>query len=454
MRTRLAFFCTLALLLLPAAASAELGPAELGYDIAETGLGGRTFVVSPDGDDRHPGTEDRPMRTPQAAADRVEPGDTVLLRAGEYTNDGPAPVIEIARGGNRRAWVRFASFPGETAVIRFDGLRGIRVADAAYVLIEGLEIVGVAAELDPAAALAHALAFEGDDYGEHRYFGVGIRLGDGPDENPHHVILRNNRIRDAPGSGIATARSDSVLVQGNEVSGCGFYSPWGESGISMWRSVDANGDRRSYKMVVRDNVLRGNDNRVPFWIMEAYSDGNGIILDANERTPGAGSAGYPGYRGRFLVVNNVCSGNGGRGVNVFETANADVLHNTLVGNATRENIGSEVELGRTDRVRVRNNVIVPLPGKKPVGGYSTERADIGANLVSGGGEADFELDPAASGDPGFAATAGADAFRLAPGSPAIGAGDPDASFPVDAAGVPREPGVPPDLGAYAAAAAR
>ena len=441
-------FALLALAPLAQAADAPTAR-ELGYDIAETGLDGRTFVVSPDGDDDNPGTEERPMRTPQAAADRVEPGDTVLLRAGEYTNQGAAPVLEIQRGGDRRNWVRFASYPGETATIRFDGLRGVRVGAASHVVIEGLEVVGVAEQIDPAEALAHATAFKGSDFSQHRFFGVGVRLGDEPGETPHHVIIRGNTIHHTPGGGVSIARSDYVLVEGNHIYKTSFYSPWGESGVSMWRSVDSDNERRAYKMVVKDNLIHQNDNLVPFWVMEQYTDGNGIILDANEATPGPGSEDHKSYRGRFLVVNNVCFGNGGRGVNVFETRNADVRHNTLANNATRGNIGSEVELGRTDRVQIRNNVIVPGAGKKAVGGYSTQRQDIDANLVHGGTQSDFPLGgDAATGAPGL--PAGADArpdgpvvelsledFRPAPGSAAAGVGDPRASFPVDALGAPR-----------------
>ena len=432
---------------------------ELGYDIAETGLTGRTFVVSPGGDDANPGTADKPMRTPQAAADRVEPGDTVLLRAGEYRNSGPGPVLEIRRGGDRRNWVRFASYPGETAVIRFDGLRGIRVADAAYVVIEGFEVVGVAGEIDPAEALAFGLAFDGTDFREHRYFGVGVRLGDNPDEHPHHVIVRGNRIHHTPGGGVATCRSDYVLIEGNEVFKTSFYSPWGESGVSLWRSVDSDGDRRSYKMVVKDNLIHQNDNKVPFWMMKTYSDGNGVILDANDASPGAGGEGHRSYRGRFLVVNNACWGNGGRGVNVFETSNADVLHNTLYRNATRGDIGSEVELGRTDRIRLFNNLLVVGPGNKAVGGYQTEREEIGFNLLSGSDASDFRLgDGNLRGDPGFEAVPaeapspdgepaplGDAGFRLTAGSPAVDAGTPRHGFPVDLLGRGRDA---PDVGAF------
>ena len=433
---------------------------ELGYDIAETGLDGRTFVVAPDGDDDNPGSEDRPMKTPQAAADRTEPGDTVLLREGTYTNEGDAPVLRIQTSGTRRNWIRYASYPGETAVIRFDSIRGIHVTGADFIVIEGFEVIGAAEGVDPGEALEHALAFKGEDHSRSELFNVGIRLGDAPDDDQHHVIIRGNRIHHTSGGGVASARSDYVLVEGNEIFKTSFYSPWGESGVSLWRSVDSDGDRRSYKMVVKDNLIYQNDNLVPFWMMESYSDGNAIILDANMASPGAGSEGHKSYNGRFLVVNNVCFGNGGRGVNIFESENADILHNTLYRNAARENIENEVELGRTDRINLQNNILAVRDGKHAVGGYQTERATIDFNLVSGGEGFGFRTGKnQVEGDPSFAAVPAEnptpgdppaswsdDAFRLTEGSPAVGAGSPDATFPVDMHGRERD-AQEPDLGA-------
>lgn len=447
-----------------------LGSLSLGYDIAEAGLTGRTFVVSPDGDDRNGGSVERPMRSPQAAADRVRPGDTVLLRGGEYTNQGAETLLEIRHGGRRGRWVRFASFPGETAVLRFDGLRGIRVADVSHVVIEGFEIVGVADEIDPADSLAFGTAFQGRDFSQQRYFGVGVRLGDLPGENPHHIIVRGNRIHHTPGGGIATATSDYVLIEGNEVFKTAFHSPWGESGISLWRSVDSDGNQRTYKMVVKDNLVYQNDNLVPFWMRGDRTDGNGIILDANDAAPGVGRDEQSRYRGRFLVVNNVCFGNGGRGIRVFETSNVDLLHNTVHQNATRAGMTREVELTGTDLTRVFNNLIVASEGNEPIGLDENRRVEVDFNLVHpgpagrngpagrGGSAAQpgdhtvfarpvFEAPPPAVAPGQPAARVSPGAFRLAAGSPGRNAGSPERSFPVDLAGRARPEQEAPDLGA-------
>jgi len=139
--------CTLSL----AAADTESPADALPIDIAEEGLDGRTWFVSLDGNDDNAGTEDAPLRTLQAAADRVSPGETVLVRGGLYAFGGPDVPLTIRRGGTADAWVRFASYPGETAAIEFNAIRGIKV-ESSYVVVEGFELDGRSDEVDPIAA--------------------------------------------------------------------------------------------------------------------------------------------------------------------------------------------------------------------------------------------------------------------------------------------------------------
>ncbi len=50
------------------------------------------WFVDPAGNDRNPGTEDRPWRTLQKAADAAKPGDRVLVRKGITGAKGEASV--------------------------------------------------------------------------------------------------------------------------------------------------------------------------------------------------------------------------------------------------------------------------------------------------------------------------------------------------------------------------
>src|SRR5262249_13935898 len=72
---------------------------------------GPTFYVSPTGSDTNPGTQDRPFRTIQKAADVVNPGYTVIVEDGVYTFSGSnqcsKTVVCLTRGGGAGQLVTF-----------------------------------------------------------------------------------------------------------------------------------------------------------------------------------------------------------------------------------------------------------------------------------------------------------------------------------------------------------
>jgi hypothetical protein len=71
------------------------------------------YHVATTGDDDHPGTATRPLRSIQAAADRAQPGDVITVHSGVYRER-----INPPRGGtsgSRR--IIYQAAPGEKAVI-------------------------------------------------------------------------------------------------------------------------------------------------------------------------------------------------------------------------------------------------------------------------------------------------------------------------------------------------
>jgi hypothetical protein len=68
--------------------------------------------VSPHGDDAAPGTEERPLRTINAALPRLKPGDTLYLRGGTYFEN-----VYCAVAGTAQAPITIRSYPGEVATI-------------------------------------------------------------------------------------------------------------------------------------------------------------------------------------------------------------------------------------------------------------------------------------------------------------------------------------------------
>ena len=75
----------------------------------------------------------------QAAANLVQPGDTVLVAAGVYTDaDADGAILRITRGGTAEQWVTFASLASREAVLEGATI-GIQV-NAPFVRVEAFEI--------------------------------------------------------------------------------------------------------------------------------------------------------------------------------------------------------------------------------------------------------------------------------------------------------------------------
>ena len=366
--------------------AAQVRSSLLTHDIVARGLDGQTYFVSPEGQPGGKGTKDAPFGSIEAAAKLLNPGDTLLLRGGVYTGNHPDALAFIRSQGSEDRWIRIANYPGERPIIQFNSQRGFSLQGVRYLLLEGIEFYGESDKIEPAEAIAYGEAFDDTEEREVRFFGVGIRIEGLPEEGrsgfPHHVIVRNCRIYHTAGGGIAVARGDYILIEDNEIFETSHYSPWGESGISVWESANFDNRQDVYRTVIQGNRSYRNDNKVRFWITKTYSDGNGIILDALRIDQAIlEDGGTEPYTGRILVKDNVCFENGGRGINVYESDAIDIVGNTLIHNSLRGNSQYEIELGRTRGTRIIDNVIMPKPGKKDQGGYEFEAIIYAENLV-------------------------------------------------------------------------
>jgi Right handed beta helix region len=180
------------------------------------GQRGSSFYVSTSGDDANPGTQAKPWRTVQHAADTARAGSTVNVRGGIYGER----VSVNASGNASEGFITFKSYPGETAVLDAahlvpEGRSGVlTIHNKSYVRIEGLEIRNYRTA-------------------EHRLAPLGISvMGAGSHiellhNNVHH-IEQNFQGRDAPGRGgngfgIAVYGTDAntpiseLVIDGNEV---------------------------------------------------------------------------------------------------------------------------------------------------------------------------------------------------------------------------------------------
>ncbi|WP_431299206.1 right-handed parallel beta-helix repeat-containing protein [Tabrizicola sp. BL-A-41-H6] len=79
---------------------------------------GRTFHVSPtNGNDKNPGTRDKPLGSIAAAVGMVEPGDTILLSAGVYKiKSRNSYGVRITRDGTKSAPITMRAEGGEALI--------------------------------------------------------------------------------------------------------------------------------------------------------------------------------------------------------------------------------------------------------------------------------------------------------------------------------------------------
>ncbi|MEH1833050.1 MAG: right-handed parallel beta-helix repeat-containing protein, partial [Nostoc sp.] len=87
----------------------------------------KTYYVSGTGNDQNSGlSTSSAFRTIQKAADLTNPGDTVLIMNGVYTNLAKAgSVISIKRSGTANAWIRYKAYPGHFPKIQHNTWNGI-----------------------------------------------------------------------------------------------------------------------------------------------------------------------------------------------------------------------------------------------------------------------------------------------------------------------------------------
>ena len=68
---------------------------------------------NPAASDENPGTAEKPFRHIQRAADKVQPGDTIIIHGGTYRES-----INLKTPGTKDKLITIQSAPGETAVIK------------------------------------------------------------------------------------------------------------------------------------------------------------------------------------------------------------------------------------------------------------------------------------------------------------------------------------------------
>ena len=302
-------------------------------------------------------------RTITFALSRLTPGDTLTIANGTYdlqaegARNGVARVTR-ANGGRVDGWTdRWTNIRAQDPRQVF--IRGNIDIEGSFIRFEGLRIFGDLDNIQP---------------------GLFFR-------DSHHIDVINNEIAFCGGGGINFNHSDTIRVISNRTHHNGNRNPDQHSGISVYQPISqVDPEQRFWRIEIRRNSSHDNMNLVPTRDTELTSagnltDGNGIILDDYHYTQPtflgdrAGSA--LEYPHRTLVEGNVCTYNGGSGVQVFESNLVTVKNNTCIGNVRHVfsangdflNRG-QISIQQSNDCDVLNNVmqsrfVAAAPGNSP-----------------------------------------------------------------------------------------
>lgn len=365
---------------------------------------GDAIYVANGGDDNGPGTVDQPMATINRAISRVQAGQTILVRGGDYWQT----ATFAQKYGTPDAYITLRAYPGEQVRLIADvGEDTIRFRRGnAFINIACFEMAGPgdrpeARPSSPEEMRSRILSGQAGPERTPQNYGAGVDIGDRSDTRAgyplnHHIRVIGNVIHGYAEAGVSALETNHVSIIGNRTYRNALHGCHSGSGISLAYLVDGGGpdNNDGYSNYVVGNVSYENENISLQCFSDTLgpviTDGNGIIMDQNDLS---GT-----YFSRTLIADNVVFDNGGRGILVFESSRVDVVNNLSYNNVLTPNLlgrdGPHPEIAVADAsdVRVYNNISLPRPGHVA---YENKRADVDerSNLFAEPGQAGQYFDP-------------------------------------------------------------
>jgi hypothetical protein len=402
---------------------------------------GDTYYVAPGGDDTGPGSNADPFRTIQKAAALVGPGDTVVVRAGEYA--GFQIGWDFSQDGTASAPITFTGEPGATITSRNPKTTdGINLEGSDHVVVEGFTVNNASGNITRNCIRA---------------------------VNGDHVVVRNNDVSNCNNVGIATGHSDYIRIEDNTTrfnnSGSGDHH-----GIYV---ANATVDP-----VIVGNVIEGNRGNGLHMNGDLSLGGNGLITGARVEHNVIFDNGQNGGSGincdgvqRSLIRNNLLYDNHSSGISLYKIDAAEgardnrVINNTIrmapdgrwalnIKNGSTGNTVSNNILLHDGTYRGSINILPnSLPGFDSDDNLTTDRfsTDDGDSVISlaqwraaTGQDADSRI----SSPSELFVDEAADDYHLSATSPAVDAGVPLEAPGLDLEGNARPAGAAFDVGAY------
>jgi len=320
------------------------------------------YVSSLIGKDQNNGeTKESAFATILKAQTKALPGDTIFLMTGTY-----AP-LKITKSGNLNSRITYKALPGNNPVITCgaSGAWNLLQISASYITVDGIEIAGINDKLTLAQGEAnynniYAITHTGGTPTQAQWDATtntntnGVSIGEKNIAPIQYVEIRNCKIHDCSAAGFGGTNADNLIIENNVIYNNAWYCMWAPSGISV---IDLVG---TGTITIRGNKVYNNYCLVKWISIEKYSDGNGIIIDVNT-----------GYKGSFLIENNLVFDNGGRGLYIMDAGNAVFRNNTSFWNSkSLFSTGGEMVCYNAKNVTYVNNIAWANPA------YSSENFAI------------------------------------------------------------------------------
>ena len=200
------------------------------------------YVQATGGSDSNPGTESRPFKTIQYAVNKLNAGDTLLVRSGTYVE-----VVVIRRSGTVSAPITIAAYPGESPVI--DGRAGV----------DGLN---------------SGLPTAGDLYGTQSRDGTGFRYTPLVSVEASYITFEGIRVTRSMGRGIRIWK-DNTTVTGVIIRDCEF---------SMSRISGLLVERGGENILIEDCDISRSANFAPYVRSSSELDwGGGLVVKGSHK---------------------------------------------------------------------------------------------------------------------------------------------------------------------------
>ncbi len=298
------------------------------------------FYVSAAGSDQKDGkSEQTAFATPQKALDVAGPGDIIAVMDGTYRAE-LKPVAVFQRAGAPAAWIVLKNYPGQHPTFSCNGWNHVFIGKGskqqpyegptlAYLEVRGLHIRG---EGDVAKQKYAEAMGKVDSRTNTNGISVDGRF---MTNVPHHFRFADNLVEYCPGGGIGPQEADWVTMENNTSRFNCWTTIYGASGMGTIGASNFDGSDNVYKMLLRNNIVYRNETFVAWAAVGHISDGNGIIVDVNQKTSTRPEG---SYKGRTLVQSNLCFDNGGSGIHAFNSNRVDIINNTAYLNSASKGL--------------------------------------------------------------------------------------------------------------------